>query len=578
MPAIPVHQALHNAIEHHQAGRLPEAEAIYRQILAVEPRHADALNLLGVIAAQAGHHQVAVDLFRQASDSNPLVGSYHGNLGSALRDQGRLDDAIAAYRAALRIEPDCAETHNNLGIAFSFGNRHEDAIAAYRVALEIQPDFAEAHYNMGVALGAQGRLDEAVAAYRRALELKPAYWEAHANLGSALKDLGRLDEAVAVCGRALELNPDLAEIHNNLGVALREQGCGDEAIAAYRRAVELKPACPEYHQNLGHALDAQGRMGEAVAAYRRVLDLKPDSEEARNGLFFSLHYLPDADPRTIFEEHCRWNEIHARPLARFIQPHANDRNTERRLRIGYVSPDFRRHAVAPMVLPLLASHDREKFQVYCYAEVVKPDEMTGRFRAQADQWRSTAGLSDEQVAGLIRQDQIDILVDLAGHTQGNRLLVLARKPAPVQVTRQGYPNTTGLTTIDYRMTDAYADPPGFSDTLHSEHLIRLPQTNWIYQPPEDCPAPIQRPTGAPVTFGCFNNFAKVTESMLRGFGNACEGYCRRSAYRSIRWNWLNAASRAWSTLPFTTRSLWDWIRFPTMARPRHAKRCGWACR
>ncbi len=206
--------------------------------------------------------------------------------------------------------------------------------------------------------------------------------------------------------------------------------------------------------------------------------------------------------------------MYAEPLREFIQPHTGDRDPRRRLRIGYVSPDFKQHAVGTMALPLLACHNREEFEVSCYAQAREPDAMTERFRGHADHWRSTVGLCDEQLADLIRQDQIDILVDLAGHTAGGRLLVFARKPAPVQMTWLGYPNTTGVCTIDYRITDAHADPPGSGAALGVEQLVRLPRTNWVYQPPDNAPAPNHRPAAGAVTFGSFNNFAKVTEPML----------------------------------------------------------------
>ncbi len=264
------------------------------------------------------------------------------------------------------------------------------------------------------------------------------------------------------------------------------------------------------------------QLDEAIAAYRQAVALKPDFVKAHSNLVFTLHYHPGYEAQTIAEEHRRWDRQHAEPLRQFMLPHVNDRNSDRRLRIGYVSPDFRDHAVGRFLLPLLAHQDRQHFEVYAYSQVRVHDAMTELFRSQVNQWRSTVSLSDEQLAGLVRQDQIDILVDLAGHSAGGRLLVFARKPAPVQITWLGYPNSTGLNTMDYRITDAFADPPGLGDALYSEQLVRLPQTNWVYHPPENGPpprpgsarAPDRRPLVAPVTFGCFNNFAKVTDPML----------------------------------------------------------------
>ena len=333
----------------------------------------------------------------------------------ALKDQGKLDEAVACYRRALELKPDYAEAHNNLGIALKDQGKLDEAVACYRRALELKPDYAEAHNNLGIALKDQGKLDEAVACYRRALELKPDFAEAHNNLGVALKDQGKLDEAVACYRRALELKPDYAEAHNNLGVALKDQGKLDEAVACYRRALELKPDYAEAHNNLGNAFKDQGKLDEAVACYRRALELKPDFAGAHSNLVYTQIFCPGYDAQTLYEEHRRWNQQHAAPLAKFIQPHLNDRSPDRRLRVGYVSPDFRSHPVGRFLLPLLESHDHGSFEIFCYASVRIPDTMTDRCRAHADVWRDVLGLSDEQVAHTIRQDQIDILVDLTMH-------------------------------------------------------------------------------------------------------------------------------------------------------------------
>ncbi len=313
-----VSEALAIAIQHHQAGRLQAAEQIYRQILALEPNHADAWNLLGVIAHQMGRHEVAVQCigraiglqgstpafhynlgvafkdqgkldeaiaaYRRALELNPDYAEAHGNLGNALKDQGKLDEAIACYRRALELKPDFAVVHDNLGLALKGQGKLDEAIACHRRALELKPDFAAAHYNLGVAFQDQGKPVEAIAAYRRALELQPDYAEAHSNLGIALKDQGKLDEAIACYRRALELKPDFAEVHSNLGIALKDQGKLDEAIACYRRALELKPNFAEAHSNLGSTLKDQGKPNEAIACYRRALELNPDFATAHGNL------------------------------------------------------------------------------------------------------------------------------------------------------------------------------------------------------------------------------------------------------------------------------------------------------
>ncbi|MGA2442601.1 MAG: hypothetical protein ABSH08_16730, partial [Tepidisphaeraceae bacterium] len=238
---------------------------------------------------------------------------------------------------------------------------------------------------------------------------------------------------------------------------------------------------------------------------------------AHSNLIYTLHFHPGYDARMIHEELRRWNQQHAEPLKKFIQPHTNNRDPDRRLRIGYLSPDFREHVVGQNLLPMLRQHDHGQVEIFCYANVLRPDARTDELRRHADVWRSIAGLSDSQAADLIRQDWIDILVDLALHTASNRLMLFAHKPAPVQATFAGYPGSTGLDTIDYRLTDPYLDPPGLNDQFYSETSIRLPDSFWCYDPlvTELSVNSLPAQTDGHVTFGCLNKFCKVNEQVLR---------------------------------------------------------------
>ncbi len=479
-----IQQPFEIALQHHQSGRLAEAEALYRQILAVEPRHADALHLLGVIAHQVGRDDLAIDLIRQAIALAPDVPHYHSNLGEACRAIGELDEAIAAYRNAIALKPDYPGAHYNLGNALIDKGQLDEAVGAYRQAVALKSDYPAAHTNLGNALREKGQPDEAIAAYRQAIALQPTLPEAHSNLGAALRDMGHLDEAIAACRQALALHPDFPEVHNNLGTACRDRG----------------------------------QPGEAIAAHRQALALKPDASDLHSNLLLTLNYDPGWDAPAIAEEHRRWNRQHAEPLRSLIEPQPNDRDPERRLRIGYVSPDFREHVVARFLLPLFENHDRQAFEVFAYAQVPAPDAMTQRLRTHTDRWRSLVGLSDAQAAALIRQDRIDILVDLALHTAGHRLLVFARKPAPVQVTFAGYPGSTGLAAMGYRLSDPYLDPPGADETLSSEQTLRLPHSFWCYDPLDcgDLPVgPLPAELNGGITFGCLNNFCKINDGVLR---------------------------------------------------------------
>jgi len=405
----------------------------------------------------------------------------------------------------------------DLALQHHRAGRLREAEDFYKQILIHQPNHADATRLLGVVARQMGRIEIAVDLFRRAIALRPDYAEAHNNLGNALRDKGQLDDAIAAYRQAIALRPCFAEAYSNLGNALNDKGQLDEAIAAYQQAIALDPNLAEIHSNLGNALSDNGRLDEAIAAYREAMTLRVNYTEAHSNLAYTLHFHPSYDAQSIAEEHRRWKSQHADPLRQFIQPHANNRDHERRLRIGYVSPDFRKHPVGRFLLPLLAHHDKKQVEVFGYSQVALEDETTERLRSYTDGWRTILGLSDAQAADLIRQDHIDILVDLTMHMANNRLLVFARKPAPVQVTYLAYCSTTGLDTIDYRLSDPYLDPPGGDESFYSEKTVRLPETYWCYEsiiaPPEFGPVPaLERGV---ITFGCLNNFCKVSEPALK---------------------------------------------------------------
>ncbi|MGA2440076.1 MAG: tetratricopeptide repeat protein [Tepidisphaeraceae bacterium] len=510
-------QQLQSGLSHHQAGRLAEAEKIYRQVLAQQPDHAEASHLLGVLARQSGDADAAVKLIRQAIRLKPDHAVAHGNLGNALKDLGQLDEAVACYRRAIRLMHDHAAAHCNLGNALKDLGQLDEAIACYRHAIRLKPDFAEAQNNLGSALTAMGRFEEAVAACRQAIRLNPDLPAAHINLGNALWAMRQLEQAIGSYRQAIRLNPDCADAHYYLGNALRGTGQLDEAVTSYRHAIRIMPDYAKAHSNLGNVLKDKGQLDEAIACYRQAIRVQPDLARAHSNLVLALLYHPAYDAKMIYEELRRWNQRCAEPLKKLIQPHTNDRDPTRRLRIGYVSADFYDHVSAFFLLPLFRHHDRQQFEVFCYAQGAHYDKVTRQMQDQVQHWRKTDELTDAQVSGLVRQDQIDILVDLKLHTAGNRLPVLAQKPAPVQVTWLGYPGTTGLDAIDYRLTDPYLDPLGLDDAYYRERSIHLPDTFWCYDPLTSEPAVNAPPcleTGF-ITFGCLNNYCKVNEQVLK---------------------------------------------------------------
>ncbi len=361
------------------------------------------------------------------------------------------------------------------------GNR-ERAEQIYGLILGADPENAEALFFTGVLRHQESRYQEALDFMLRGIAKLPGVANLHYNLGKLYDDLERYPEAIVEYRRAIEINPNHILAHNNLGLALREIGQFDLAIESLTRAVALQPTTQKLVQNL----------------------------------VSTLNYAPDMQPTDIFIAHKHFGQQFERPIARFAQRAGENENSARPLRIGYVSPDFRQHSVAHFIEPVLAAHDKKKFEVFCYYNDTVSDDTTLRIQSLVPHWRVIAELSDHIAARKVQEDQIDILVDLAGHTNRNSLMMFARKPAPVQVTWLGYPNTTGFSCMDYRITDALCDPVGMTDSLHTEKLIRLPDCFSCFTPPAQSPTIGALPArnGGEIMFGSFNYFIKMNEQVI----------------------------------------------------------------
>ena len=407
----------------------------------------------------------------------------------------------------MALEPDRVEAHHNLGLVLRAQGRLEEAAAAFERALVLRPSLVPAHVSLGQVRQALGDLAGAATSLQHALALAPGHAIGHYNLGVILTRLGRVDEATQAYRRAVALQPDFADAHTNLANILQDQSRLEEAEAAYRRVVALAPDSPEARMNLAKALNDQGRLVEALSEFESVTRLQPDNAEARHAWLCGLSYRSDVSAEALLAEHQRWGRENDR------QPppdHLNDRNPERRLRVGYVSGDFHHHPVGFFLEPVLAAHDHARLEVFCYSNGERADDVTRRLRQSADHWRAIAGVADAVVAAQIREDQIDILVDLSGHTPGNRLSLFAGRPAPLQASWLGYAATTGLAGMDYLVMDRATAPVG-AEAWCSEALVRLPHSRFCYGPPKDVPpppAPSSSVRGA-VTFGSFNNLAKI---------------------------------------------------------------------
>lgn len=509
----PTSELFEGALDHHRAGRLGDAEAGYQKVLTMEPRHAGALHYLGLAASQRGNNAEAEALIRQALNEDPRHALYHNSLGGVLMALGRAEAAAASFKAATELKPDFAQSYSNLSACLHGLGRDSEAEPAAREAIQLQPGLADAHINLGNILETLGNSDGALACATKALELQPGHGLAHAVAGSALFTLEQVDESLVHFDQAVTLLPNNPMIHMNRGNALLGLGRLADAVSACRRAIEINPALSVAHAVLGSALKQQGNVNEASAAYRQAMAAEPDRPSFHSDLLFTLQYHPDLSPQDILTESLRWSASFG-SVSPPLSPARHADLDGRPLRVGYVSADLSRHSVGYFMEQILRHHDPAVIDVFCYANRRHEDERTELFKCLSSHWADITALDDSAAANLIRADQIDILVDLSGHTGGNRLPLFAQRPAPVHVTYLGYPGTTGLAGMDYRLTDEIADPTGDGDQDYSETLIRLPQGFLCYAPPGDAPHSTVREPG-PFTFGSFNNVPKINRQVVK---------------------------------------------------------------
>jgi protein O-GlcNAc transferase len=494
-------------------GQLDEAEAWHRRAAERASGDAFVLNNLGAFLAARGNLAEAAEVLRSARRAAPADGEIATNLAGALRGLGHIDEAIAMGREAVRLAPGLAQAHNNLGNALLSAGEAMAARSCYEEALRLNPVLIPAWRGLGDVLARQRRPAEAVRVYAEAVRLQPGDASTLDRLAKVLLETGRCAEALAAARTAVRLSPGDASARNTLANALVETDELDAAAEEFREALKRRPAWSIPSYNLGICRQRQGRMDEARTAFREALRANPADAFAHATFVGSLFYDPTADAATLLAEHRRWAERHA-PAPASV-PHTNDPDPERPLRVGYLSPDFRAHATAFFLRPILANHDRLQVAAVCYAEVTAPDGRTAELRALAHGWCNTPELSDVALADRIRSDQIDLLVDLGGHLAGGRLRALVYKPAPIQLSYLGYPGTTGLSAIDYRLTDPVADPPG-TDPHYSEALVRLPGCFCCYEPPPPSPidpTPPSRVAGA-ITFGSLHKLEKLNIGVI----------------------------------------------------------------
>ncbi|MEQ1881691.1 MAG: tetratricopeptide repeat protein [Burkholderiales bacterium] len=496
-------------------GRLDDALTCFQSAISFNPSYAEAHNNAGVVYEEKRQWNEAIASYQRALVLNPGLSQAQYNLGLLLTAQGNLSEALACFHKAIALIPDFSEAHSALGRVHREQGHRIEAMASFQTALSINPKLADAHYDLGLLVFDQGDLSDALACFRKAISLNPNNAGAHGAVGLVHKERGEWNEAIAAHRRALSIAPRFADAHNGLGTILHAQGKLSEAAASFRQAISCKPDLTSAYSNLGATLSQMGRNDEAFAVLRGVLALDPDFMVAHSNLLFCLSHDSGTSAEEVFAEHRAFGDRFEAPFRSRWPAHRNLPDPGRRLRVGFVSADLRTHAVASFIEPLWAALDPQQVEIWGYSNHVLEDKVTVRLKGLAHRWRKVIGMTDGEFADQVGKDEIDILVDLSGHTAGSRLLSFARKPAPIQVSWIGNPNTTGLKAMDYYLADRFSAPPGLLDGLFTEKIVQLP-TGALFQPLEHAPAVNDLPAlgSGVLTFGSFNRSDKLTAAMV----------------------------------------------------------------
>lgn len=526
MAITSIQRKLNHGYQRHIAGDTQTAAQTYAEILTSDPTNADAWHLSGLIAFQKKQFANAEKLIRLALKYSPSEIAYQANLAAVLLGLGKSADAEQTCRQILQREPNDSNALKHLGTALRKLERPQEAVEVFRAALRKNPTDADLLCNLGAVLNDTGHVQEALTTLVKARMLKETQAEIHLNLGAVLRQMRQPDDAMKSLDRAIQLAPGLAEAYTNRANLFLETNRPEQAISDYQRALEINPHSIAALSGLGHSLPILGHWEQAMEAVRLASQIAGGTScsdsamtsSLRRRIMSNLMYCASLTPgltrSEVFDMHVHWAAFIESAVTAFEHPPGAD--PKKRLRIGYVSPDFRRHPTMRFFLPFYETHDRSRFEIYCYSECASGDETTKRVQAAATGWRNTYGVSDQQLAEQIHADQIDVLVDLAGHTAGNRLPSFAFRPAPVQVSFLGYPNTTGMSRMDYLLVDTIRES---SDTaaFFTEELVAMPHGACCFQPTGGSLAPAEPPVlkNDFITLGSTHRLEKLSSQCVR---------------------------------------------------------------
>ncbi len=496
------------------SGRRAEAREICERLVTSFHYVAATHWALGMVLYRTGDLDAAINRFQEVTRLEPRKTQAWIMLGRIYLHQNELGQSEQCARKALEFDPRNEDAWLLLGENLSLARRLEESAEALEQVTLINPDNARAIVLMGNVLRRQNRLREAGEKYRKACSIAPVMIDAQMQLGLLLNRLGQSVEAEGIFSKLGVMYPGNAWLHNWLGNAYRQMSRLDESLNSYKVALQANPGSAEIYNNIANILKVLGRYDEAEQSYREALRIKPGFWQAHSNLVTLLNYIPSMTGQQLLDDHRAWARQHTAGITSITSWQVT-RDPRRPLRVAYLSPDLRKHPVGYFMLPIMQHHDSRQVISIGYADIPRPDEMTALLQESAGEWRFVREIDDSRLADMILSDRVDILVDLAGHTGNNRLGVFARRPAPIQITYLGYPATTGLDQIDYRMSDLTVDPEG-SGKNYSEKLLRLPTGFCCYSPPEGVPAVGTLPAdeNGYITFGSLNISAKLNDSVL----------------------------------------------------------------